>query len=76
MRMMRIDAGDTKSKVSYRVKHVYLPCRETGLTLCYTDLFKDKLDGTTTYTRFPWYIPTVEQAMSMHSNSEKRYAFR
>jgi hypothetical protein len=75
--MMRIDrTGDTIGKVSYRIKHVHLPCRETGLTLCYTDLFKDKPDGTTTYTRFPWYIPTVEQAMSMHSNSEKRYAFR
>ena len=39
--MMRIDAGDTKGKVNYRVKHVYLPCRETGLTLCYMDLFTD-----------------------------------
>jgi hypothetical protein len=74
--MMRIDTGDTKGKVSYRIKHVYLPCRETGLTLRCTDLFKDRPDGTTTYTRFPWYIPTVEQAIALHDNSEKRYAFR
>jgi hypothetical protein len=73
---MCIDTDDTKGKVNYRIKHVYLPCRETGLTLCYTDLFKAKTDGTTTYTRFPWYIPTVEQAISVHNNSEKRYAFR
>jgi hypothetical protein len=74
--MMRIDLYDTKGKVSYRVKHVHLPCRETGLTLCYTDLFKDEADGTTTYTRFSWYIPTVEQAIAMHDISEKRYVFR